>query len=377
MKIYQSKNVYEAALERIEYIYREFPNVVVSVSGGKDSTVVLNLSIEVARKLGRLPVIARFLDQEAEWRGTIEYMRKIRDMPEVELRWYQIEFKISNSTSLDNDFLYCWKEGEDWIRPKEPNALTDSYGITRFHEFMSSALDYEYPNDPACAIAGVRADESPQRFKAMLSSAYKHITYGSRDNPKLNHYSFYPIYDWTTKDVWKYIASNKLPYNEVYDLMHRKGVPIQKMRISNLTHETATQSLLIVQDIDGGTWDDVVGRLESANAIKHLKGAALCCPKELPFMFRSWREYRDYLLENLINDEDKKAMFKHKFGLEDKKLIGTHKEEELYKVEVSTIINNDYSLTGLKNFMTAFDQIELTKRRMRKNDKQAEATPGQ
>ena len=56
MNIYLNKNVYEAAKDRIRFVYREFKNVVVNFSGGKDSTVVLHLALEVAEETGRLPV---------------------------------------------------------------------------------------------------------------------------------------------------------------------------------------------------------------------------------------------------------------------------------------------------------------------------------
>lgn len=39
MKKYLEKNVYEATMERIKFIFDEFDNVLVSFSGGKDSTV--------------------------------------------------------------------------------------------------------------------------------------------------------------------------------------------------------------------------------------------------------------------------------------------------------------------------------------------------
>jgi predicted phosphoadenosine phosphosulfate sulfurtransferase len=63
---YGNKTVYEMALERIEYIFDEFENVSVNFSGGKDSTVTLNLALTVAEKKGRLPLKVMFIDQEAE-----------------------------------------------------------------------------------------------------------------------------------------------------------------------------------------------------------------------------------------------------------------------------------------------------------------------
>ena len=42
-KKYVDKNVYEAAIERIEFLFKEFDHILISFSGGKDSGVCLNL----------------------------------------------------------------------------------------------------------------------------------------------------------------------------------------------------------------------------------------------------------------------------------------------------------------------------------------------
>ena len=51
MRFYQNQTVYEAALDRIRYLYGEFDDVIVSFSGGKDSTAVLNLVREVSNEV--------------------------------------------------------------------------------------------------------------------------------------------------------------------------------------------------------------------------------------------------------------------------------------------------------------------------------------
>ena len=52
-KKYLEKNVLEAALERLEIILSNFENVYFSVSGGKDSSVMIQLANMVGKKLNK------------------------------------------------------------------------------------------------------------------------------------------------------------------------------------------------------------------------------------------------------------------------------------------------------------------------------------
>jgi len=93
------KNVYELALDRVRQAYEMFDTVKVMFSGGKDSTVVLNVVLEVARELNRLPLEVIFFDEEAISYETEDYVRRVAELPDINLRWLCIPIKHRNATS--------------------------------------------------------------------------------------------------------------------------------------------------------------------------------------------------------------------------------------------------------------------------------------
>lgn len=169
MIFYSDKNVYEAALERFRYIFREFygkRKIVVTMSGGKDSTVVLNLAHEVMKEMGieKIPVL--FLDQEAETPMTIEYIRYIMHLPWVEPYWIQSYFQEWNASK--GEWFNVWGPGEKWIREKEP----DSYGDLEIphNQYFSKTLDQVHRmlfGKDYLTLGGVRIEESPARLSGL------------------------------------------------------------------------------------------------------------------------------------------------------------------------------------------------------------------
>lgn len=57
---YPGPNVLIAARARIAWLFREFPHVIVNLSGGKDSTLLLHLALEEATRQDRLPLPALY-----------------------------------------------------------------------------------------------------------------------------------------------------------------------------------------------------------------------------------------------------------------------------------------------------------------------------
>jgi hypothetical protein len=68
-------------------------------------------------------------------------------------------------------------------------------------------------------------------------------------------------------------------------------------------------------------------------------------------MFSSWTEYRDYLLEHLIEDPKVKTDFA-KFFESIERRYSRSVGEDLYKTQINSILCNDVEMTKLRNWET-------------------------
>lgn len=349
---YRSKDtVWKAAEDRISWMFDEFKTVVVCFSGGKDSTVLLEMVLAEARRRDKLPVPVLWIDQEAEFQATVDYVKEVMYRPEVKPYWLQIPMKMFNATSFTEHWLELWDpEQEDkWVHERDPIAITENrYGTDRFAELFPRICDIEWPEGPVCMTSGVRCEESPTRQFGLTSApCWKHITWGKK-HKRDDQVSLYPLYDWSYTDIWKSIHDNGWNYNKIYDFQYRYGVNINKMRVSNLHHETAIHQLFYLQEIEKETYDRLVKRLPGVHAACQA-GKDDYFINDLPFMFGSWREYRDYLMEKLLTPEYREKMLAH-FNVMDERYPWVS-EHDRSRTQVQSIVTNDHEGVKIKNWM--------------------------
>lgn len=355
-RFFLQQTVFDAALDRIRWVFREFKNVYVSFSGGKDSTVVLNLALQVAEEMGRLPLPVLFIDQECEWQAVIDYIRVVMTDPRVDPRWLQVPIKISNATSSQQQWLQCWEPGVQWIREKEENSIhRNVYGTDRFKPLFGRYLDYHHGTQPVASLAGMRCEESPGRTLGMtVQEAYKGMTWGGVQNGAKKHILFCPLYDWSYRDIWKAIHDHGWPYTKVYDWQYQHRVPVRQMRVSSLHHEMAVGSLYYLQEFEPETWEAVQRRIVGVNTVGQLKTSAFT-PSVPPPMFTGWLDYRDYLLENMPMPDEHRAIFRKEFDKLEKAYEGSDAwtMDRLHQSGVSAILLNDTYGVVLGNFRSA------------------------
>ena len=358
MKIFLDQNVYDAGLDRVRRVFDEFENVGVWFSGGKDSTICLELALIVARERDRLPLKVCFLDQEAEWDMVIDYVKEVMYREEIEPVWVQVPIFLPNAISQEDKFLISWEPGKEWMREKDPVSIKEGFDLKEeegriaksgyWYTYFDKTVNLLYPDSPACFIGGMRAEESPKRVGAVTSNAtYKDITWGKKLNERKGHYTFYPIYDWTIVDVWKAIHDNDWKYCKVYDEFYRHGVSVRDMRVSNLHHESAVKMLYYVHEIESDTWNRLTKRLGGVNQAKHISEKELLSVKDLPFMFKTWKEYRDYLTENLITNKKNLLEFRKKWAAMDIFYDELRDPEVLHRGQIKSVLVNDNEFAKL------------------------------
>lgn len=355
------QTVLDAALTRIRWLFDEFEGrIVVNCSGGKDSTVVLELALQVAREKDMLPLQVQWVDQECEFQATVDYQRYIATRPELKFDWWQVPFRLFNATNHSNPWLNVWGPGEEWVRPKESYSIhdhdfhyPDGKKVDRFKDVLSyinSARSLE-GNGEYAILTGMRAEESPNRRITLIANPrYKWVTWSSHEDTPGgagSHYRFHPIWDWGYKDVWKAIYDHDWRYCAMYDMQYRYGVPVAKMRVSNYHHVQALGALDYLQEAEPQTWEAATRRLEGINAHGHV-GSSI--PSQLPYMFKDWSEYAQHLVDHLAFPEHQPAFTDQWSKM---RHMLPHLEPDVIARKVAAAVaKNDYVGASLDSFIT-------------------------
>ncbi len=344
----RTKNVLEAARERISFIFDNYKNIIVSVSGGKDSTVLAHLALLEAHKRNR-KIGLFFLDEEVVYQSTIDQIEYIMGLfPENTNRlWLQIEFDLTNATSYEESQLKCWEKGKhkQWMRPKgKNNIINPPWGNNvkfrqgyKWLDFYGVIENFEAMYDNTAFLVGLRAVESPNRWRAMVKNPVDiggELIFYATKKERCN-VSIYPLYDWNFHDIWKYIYDENLRYSKIYDYLYKKGFGINEIRVSSLIHERSFKSLCELPEFEPKTYEKLVERIKGIQFAQETgRNAKMFKAQKLPKNFKLWSEYRDFLLE-FYPDEEKKEIFKKRFA--------RHKENEyVARQQVRQLVLNDY-----------------------------------
>ena len=191
----------EEALQFIRDASDGYPeeNIVASFSGGKDSTVVADLTV---RALSNPYIVHIFGDTTLEFPSTIEYARRFRESHPLAI------FKTAKNT--DQVFYEVAEEiGPPARMMRWCCSMFKTGPITRSFNSL-------FGNQRIFTFQGVRKAESVSRSK------YNRIEDNAESVKIQNQKVALPIFFWKDVDVWLYILSEQLDFNDAYRLGYER-----------------------------------------------------------------------------------------------------------------------------------------------------------
>jgi predicted phosphoadenosine phosphosulfate sulfurtransferase len=320
-KTYLDMDVLTAARERIRFIFDHYEKIVVSYSGGKDSTVLLELARQEAERRGR-KIYALFIDPEAQYAETIRQIEHaILHDPVIIPIWICIPLLWRNAVSVFQPHWRSWdpEERERWVRPVPEHDCViadtaafpfydENYGIDEVVEEIPGWLIQ--PGENYASLVGIRADESFHRYTAVKGRRKKnYLELGGRkihwstipNEKRPEIVNFYPIFDWHVSDVWRFIHDAGIRYNGIYDLMYLAGVPIIEQRVCQPYGDEQRRGLDQWAKIEPETWAAALERVSGVNY-----GARYSGDKMLGYHRgvglpdgHTWKSYTFFLLSTL------------------------------------------------------------------------------
>lgn len=312
-KYNDSVNVYQAANERIKFIFDNFERIYLSFSGGKDSGVMLNLTLDYMRHNGiKNKIGVMVLDNEANYSHSLDFMYDIIDanLDLLDVYWCCLPITLPCTVSQYAVDWQCWgeKDRDRWIRPMSDkpyivNMQNCPFDFFRenmnYDEFWDSFGDWFGQGKSTACLIGIRASESLNRFRAIMN-VDKEILKGqmwTKRNTEIV-YNCYPIYDWRVEDIWTANAKFDWKYNKLYDIFYKAGVPVAKMRVASPFMSESKSSLGMYRVIDPGVWAKLCARVHGANFVatygKQLGYKSFKLPPG-----HTWKSFAKFLLATL------------------------------------------------------------------------------
>ncbi len=314
---YLNVNVYEAFVERMKFLFEEFDNIFVSFSGGKDSGLLLNLTLDFQQKYYPNKKIGVFhQDFEAQYTVTTEYIERTFKRLENTAELYWVCLPMATRTAVSNYEMY-WYPWDDklediWVRkmPEFPyvinlknNPMT-TYTYRMNQENLSRQFCRWYRishgGGKTVCLLGNRASESLQRYSSVVHKKHGYKNACWTAELFYNVWTASPLYDWTISDVWHANYKFNYDYNRLYDMYYMAGLKPEQMRVASPFNDYAKDSLNLYRTIDPVIWTKLVGRVNGANfgAIYSRSKATGYRDMTLP-KGHSWESYTKFLLDTL------------------------------------------------------------------------------
>ena len=209
---------------------------IVAFSGGKDSTVILDLA---RQRIPSLPAL--YADESPfvlpETRAYVDGIPRL-----VRLAVTKVLFSVQGRTS------YQWPHLDRYLPPD-----THWYDGRSLPRGRARSIQWCVEHGYDGQIVGLRASENARRRMLLGRVGECHTTRDGR-------HCAYPLAQWSTRDVWAYIVARGLPYNAAYDVMRAHDVPEPRQRIGPCCDARAIRggAVEVLRQLWPETWSAIV-----------------------------------------------------------------------------------------------------------------------
>ena len=317
VKKYSHKNVLDALYDRLDFLFKEFENIYVSFSGGKDSSLLLNMVLKFQKEYYPDKKIGVFhQDFEAQYTVTTEFIERTFKRIENDVYPYWVCLPMATRTALSSYemYWYPWDDTREksWIRPMpqhpyvinlQNNPIT-TYRYRMNQEALAKQFGrwycLEHNKAKTVCLLGMRTSESLQRYSGIINKKYGYNGECWISKQFKDVWCASPIYDWSTSDVWHANYIFNFDYNHLYDLYYMAGLKPEQMRVASPFNDYAKESLNLYRVIDPDIWSKLVGRVCGANfaaiygSTKAMGYRSLTLPEG-----HTWESFTKFLLDTL------------------------------------------------------------------------------
>lgn len=390
---YLGITVYDALIRRLHFIFREFENIYVAFSGGKDSGLLLQVLLDFRNSHYPNRRIGVFhQDFEAQYTVTTKFIdetfKKLKSQKNIDCFWVCLPMASRTALSNYEMFWYPWDDEKKdiWVREipnydyviRLENNPISSYRYKMHQEDLAKQFGKWYKDSHGGAktvcLLGTRADESLQRYSGFVNKKYAYKDQCWITKQFTNVWTASPIYDWSVEDVWHANYKFGYAYNELYDLYHKAGLNPSQMRVASPFQDYAVESLNLYRVIDPDVWARLLGRVQGVNfgsiygRTKAMAYRNLSLPKG-----HTWKSYTQFLLvtlpprirNNYIRKFNKSIYFWHHVGGGLEEIVINELIEKGYRIKRNGVSNytifKDSRIIFLDNIPDNTDDIRTTK----------------
>lgn len=194
---------------------------VVTFSGGKDSSTVLHLTVEVLQELKQENKDTKIVyivssDTKVEMPLIDKYFfKKLEEIKQFIIK-NQLNMKVAVVSPESKDSYWSLLLGRGYPSPNQSfRWCTDRLKIRPATKFLTTLSTN---NKSILMLLGVRSDESQTRAISIEKRDRNHRGLVKHDNVP-NAFVLSPVKDWSNAEVWSFLSTYKAPWGSHQDMM--------------------------------------------------------------------------------------------------------------------------------------------------------------